>query len=182
MTCQRTSVSNQCRLISSKCIQMLPVGCGAVCWLNFDTWTTVTSIHVFDFLCRILTPLQALTGSCPYAMLGQRLSCAPTLDIDCGCHRICFLWLCMTHACFSNSEDQMSNTPADIQLQLLFFSDSVANKFQQLADRLQRKAPSGPSHTRPFYSFSGAIVCEQCQIDALYDAVMQTRQALEDSI
>jgi hypothetical protein len=76
----------------------------------------------------------------------------------------------------------MTNTPAHIHTQLLLLSASVANKIQELTDRLQRRTPTGPFKNITLSPFPDAWVCDQCKTDALYDAVMETRQILEETM
>lgn len=79
---------------------------------------------------------------------------------------------------------RMCNTPADIHFQLFLLSESMENKIHHLANRMQRRASTEDLHIthHPSLFPSDIMLCEQCRMDSLYDAVMKTRQALEDSI
>jgi hypothetical protein len=79
---------------------------------------------------------------------------------------------------------KMCNTPADIHFQLFLLSESMENKIHHLANRLQRRASTEDLYIthHPSLFPSDIMLCEQCRMDSLYDAVMKTRQALEDSI
>jgi len=73
---------------------------------------------------------------------------------------------------------------AIMYFQLFLLSESMENKIHHLANRLQRRTSTEDLHIihHPSLFLSDIMLCEQCRMDYLYDAVMKTRQALEDSI